>query len=44
MKMQNEVRASRAGIVTDVRVQQGSAVDAGAVLVVISDRRPAGGG
>jgi len=43
MKMQNEVRAPRAGVVTDVRVQQGSAVDAGAVLVVISDRRPAGG-
>jgi len=43
MKMQNEVRASRAGVVTDVRVQQGSTVDAGAVLVVISDQRPAGG-
>ena len=44
MKMQNEVRASRAGVVTDVRVQQGSAVDAGAVLVVISDTRPAASG
>ena len=37
MKMQNEVRAGRPGIVTDVRVTKGTAVDAGAVLVVIGD-------
>jgi biotin carboxyl carrier protein len=37
MKMQNEVRAARAGVVIDVRVSKGSAVDAGAVLVVIGD-------
>jgi biotin carboxyl carrier protein len=35
MKMENELRAPRAGIVTDVLVQEGSAVEAGEVLVVI---------
>jgi biotin carboxyl carrier protein len=39
MKMQNEVRAGRAGVVTDIRVSKGSAVDAGAVLVVIDEVR-----
>jgi len=35
MKMENELRAPRAGLVTDVLVQEGSAVEAGEVLVVI---------
>jgi biotin carboxyl carrier protein len=39
MKMQNEVRAGRSGVVTEVRVASGAAVDAGAVLVVIGDPR-----
>jgi biotin carboxyl carrier protein len=41
MKMQNEVRAGRPGVVTEVRVTKGAAVDAGAVLVVIGDAKPA---
>jgi biotin carboxyl carrier protein len=36
MKMENELRAARAGIVTDVRVAEGASVEAGAVLVVIA--------
>jgi biotin carboxyl carrier protein len=36
MKMENELRAPRAGTVTDVRVREGSPVDANAVLVVIT--------
>jgi len=35
MKMENELRASRAGVVTEVRAVQGSSVEANAVLVVI---------
>ena len=35
MKMENELRAPRDGIVKDVRVAAGAAVEAGAVLVVI---------
>ena len=35
MKMENELRASRAGIVADVRVGEGMSIEAGAVLVVI---------
>jgi biotin carboxyl carrier protein len=35
MKMQNDVRAMRAGRVVDVKVVEGTLVDAGAVLVVI---------
>jgi biotin carboxyl carrier protein len=35
MKMQNEMQASRAGRVTQVRVQAGAAVSAGDVLAVI---------
>jgi biotin carboxyl carrier protein len=35
MKMENELRAPRAGTVTDVRVVAGSAVDAGTVVCVI---------
>jgi biotin carboxyl carrier protein len=35
MKMENELRAPREGVVTEVRVFQGAAIEAGAVLVVI---------
>lgn len=36
MKMENELRAPRAGTVADVRVREGAPVDANVVLVVIS--------
>ena len=35
MKMENELRAARAGVVTEVRVTQGASVEANAVLVVL---------
>jgi len=35
MKMENELKASAAGTVADVRVSAGQAVNAGDVLVVI---------
>src|SRR5207245_1806079 len=35
MKMENELRAARAGTVAEVRAQAGQSVDAGAVLVVV---------
>ena len=35
MKMENELKASRAGTVRDVRVQPGQPVNAGDVLVVV---------
>jgi biotin carboxyl carrier protein len=35
MKMENELRAARAGTVTEVRVAEGASVDAGAVLAII---------
>lgn len=35
MKMQNELRAPRAGVVAEVRVAEGAAVEARAVLVVL---------
>jgi biotin carboxyl carrier protein len=35
MKMENELRAPRAGRVRDVAVEQGASVEAGRVLVVI---------
>jgi biotin carboxyl carrier protein len=35
MKMENELRAPRAGVVSDVKIVEGSSVEAGAVLVVI---------
>ena len=35
MKMENELRAGRGGTVSDIRVQEGASVDAGALLVVI---------
>ena len=43
MKMQNEVRAARSGVVAEVRVASGAAVEAGAVLVVIGEPRASGG-
>jgi len=36
MKMENELRAPRAGTVADVRVREGAPVEANAVLVVIT--------
>jgi biotin carboxyl carrier protein len=33
MKMENELRATAAGVVTGVRVQAGQAVEKGAILV-----------
>jgi biotin carboxyl carrier protein len=35
MKMENELRASREGTVTEVHAHEGSSVDAGALLIVI---------
>jgi len=35
MKMENELRASREGTVTDIQVREGMSVDAGALLLVI---------
>jgi biotin carboxyl carrier protein len=35
MKMENELRAPRGGVIADVPVREGASVDAGAVLVVI---------
>ena len=35
MKMENEMRAPKDGVVREVRVTPGAAIDAGAVLVVI---------
>ena len=37
MKMENELRAPRDGTVAEVRVSEGSSVEANAVLVVLSD-------
>jgi pyruvate carboxylase subunit B len=37
MKMENELRSSRDGVVTEIRVAPGTAVDAGTVLVVVGD-------
>jgi biotin carboxyl carrier protein len=35
MQMENELRARAAGTVTEVRVTEGSSVEAGAILVVL---------
>ena len=35
MKMENELRSAKAGVVTEVKVAEGASVEAGAVLVVI---------
>ena len=35
MKMENELRASRAGVVTEVRATEGALVEANAVLIVV---------
>jgi pyruvate carboxylase subunit B len=42
MKMQNEIRAERAGIVSSVEVAAGTAVDRGALRAVIGPEQPAG--
>jgi biotin carboxyl carrier protein len=36
MKMENELKAPRKGRVSEVAVQEGQAVDAGALLVVVA--------
>jgi biotin carboxyl carrier protein len=36
MKMENELRASRAGVVSELTVQEGQSVEAGALLMVIA--------
>ena len=36
MKMENELRAARAGIVTEIRAKEGESVEAGALLAVVS--------
>jgi biotin carboxyl carrier protein len=38
MKMENELRASRDGVVKEVLVEPGAAVETGAVLVVVVDQ------
>jgi len=35
MKMENELRASRAGVVRDVRVAEGASVEANTLLMVV---------
>jgi len=35
MKMENELRAPRAGVVREVAVQEGASVEAGTTLVII---------
>ncbi|MGH9347374.1 MAG: biotin/lipoyl-containing protein, partial [Vicinamibacterales bacterium] len=35
MKMENELRAAKAGTVAEVRVSEGASVEAGTVLVVV---------
>jgi len=42
MKMQNDVRATRAGRVSEIRAVEGSLVDAGVVLVVIEPETRSG--
>jgi biotin carboxyl carrier protein len=36
MKMENELRATRAGVVSELLVQEGQSVDAGALLLVVT--------
>ncbi|MEQ1910729.1 MAG: acetyl-CoA carboxylase biotin carboxyl carrier protein subunit, partial [Vicinamibacterales bacterium] len=36
MKMENELRATRAGVLTDILVREGESVDAGTVLAIIT--------
>jgi biotin carboxyl carrier protein len=35
MKMENELKAGRDGIVADIHAREGASVDAGALLVII---------
>ena len=37
MKMENELRASRDGVVSEVHVREGQSVDAGSLVVVVGD-------
>jgi biotin carboxyl carrier protein len=37
MKMENELKAPRGGVVTAVKIEIGASVDKGQVLVVIED-------
>jgi biotin carboxyl carrier protein len=39
MKMENELRAPRAGVVREVRVAEGASVEAQTVLVIIDEDR-----
>ena len=43
MKMENQIKAPAAGVVTAVRVEAGTAVEKGQVLVVLAAPEPAGG-
>jgi biotin carboxyl carrier protein len=36
MKMENELRATRSGVVTELLVQEGQSVDAGALLLIVT--------
>lgn len=36
MKMENELRATRAGVVTELHVEEGQSVDAGTLLLVVA--------
>ena len=35
MKMENELRSPKAGTISEVRVQEGASVEAGAILVIV---------
>jgi biotin carboxyl carrier protein len=39
MKMENELRARRNGVVAEVHVQEGQSVDAGALVLVVADEQ-----
>jgi biotin carboxyl carrier protein len=39
MKMENELRAGRPGIVAELHVREGQSVDAGALLVIIAEEK-----
>jgi biotin carboxyl carrier protein len=40
MKMENELRAARAGTVAEMHAREGASVDAGALLAVITEQKP----
>jgi biotin carboxyl carrier protein len=35
MKMENELRSPKAGTISEVRVEEGASVEAGAILVIV---------